>query len=78
MVPGKYLGTYEVQGYHTWVDWWMNFTYLGIGFHDLKRSAYGGQIYKTNGSHGCVNLSKSTAEKLYNSIEVGIPVVAYE
>ena len=78
MVPGKYLGTYEVQGYHTWVDWWMNFTYLGIGFHDLNRSAYGGQIYKTNGSHGCVNLSKSTAEKLYNSIEVGIPVVAYE
>lgn len=78
MVPGKYLGTYEVQGYHTWVDWWMNFTYLGIGFHDLNRSAYGGEIYKTNGSHGCVNLSKSTAEKLYNSIEVGIPVVAHE
>lgn len=78
MVPGKYLGTYEVQGYHTWVDWWMNFTYLGIGFHDLSRSAYGGEIYKTNGSHGCVNLSKSTAEKLYNSIEVGIPVVVHD
>jgi hypothetical protein len=78
MVPGKYLGTYEVQGYHTWVDWWMQYTYLGIGFHDLTRSAYGGDIYLTDGSHGCVNLSKSTAESLYNSIEIGIPVVVHD
>lgn len=78
MIPGKYLGTYDVQGYHTWVDYWMAVTYTGIGFHDLSRGAYGGTIYLTNGSHGCINLSKSTAQALYESIEVGIPVVMHE
>ena len=42
----------------------------GIGLHDASwRSSFGGSIYKTNGSHGCVNMPYSVAEAIYNNIE---------
>lgn len=69
------LGTYEVQGYEQPVDYWMNFTEIGIGFHDLARSAYGGEIYKTSGSHGCINLPLEKAEELFNIVDIGYPVI---
>lgn len=69
------LGTYAVQGYETWVQYWMPVTYTGIGLHDLNRSAYGGSIYQTNGSHGCINLPLNIAADLYNQVEVGTPVM---
>lgn len=74
-IKGKYLGTYEVQGYHTWVDYWMPIDHTGIGLHDLSRSAYGGEIYKTNGSHGCINLPKDIAAQIFEKTTVGMPVI---
>ena len=71
-IPGQYLGTYEVEGYHTWVDFIDN---NGIGLHDLARSAYGGDIYLTNGSHGCINLPWDMAEKIYNEVTIETPVL---
>lgn len=51
-------GTYE---YEEPVDYWMPFD-GGIGFHDAPwRDAFGGDIYLTNGSHGCINLIKRGA-----------------
>jgi lipoprotein-anchoring transpeptidase ErfK/SrfK len=72
------LGTYAVQGYETWVDYWMPVTYTGIGLHDLDRSAYGGNIYLTNGSHGCINLPHDFAASLFDSTVNGIPVIIHE
>lgn len=74
-VNGKYLrGT----GYTTWVDKWMRLTNTGIGLHDAGwRSSFGGDIYKSNGSHGCVNLPKSYAYELYKNTYVGMPVIIY-
>ncbi len=69
------LGTYEVQGYEQPVDYWINFTEIGIGFHDLARSAYGGEIYKTNGSHGCINLPLEAVAQLWDIVEIGYPVI---
>ena len=77
-VAGRYLGTYEVQGYRQWVDFWMPFNYLGCGFHDLSRGAYGGSIYMYNGSHGCLNMRWSEAKALYNEIEDGLPVIVHD
>ena len=37
----------------------------------------GGDIYKTNGSHGCVNLPKDKAAEIYDLVEIGTPVVIY-
>ncbi len=71
----RYLGTMEVQGYRTLVQYWMPVTYTGIGLHDLNRSAYGGTIYQTNGSHGCINLPLDVAAKLYETVAIGTPVM---
>lgn len=69
------LGTYEVQGYETWVNYWMPVTYTGIGLHDLSRSAYGGDIYMTNGSHGCINLPLDIAKQIYDKVTINTPVL---
>lgn len=61
----------------TWVDYWMPFN-EGEGLHDASwRKKFGGNIYKSNGSHGCVNLPSDFAGKLYDEIEVGTPVIVY-
>ena len=50
----------------------------GIGFHDAAwRSRFGGTIYLTNGSHGCVNLPYSAAQTLYSNINTSIPIILY-
>ncbi|MCD8124811.1 MAG: L,D-transpeptidase/peptidoglycan binding protein [Lachnospiraceae bacterium] len=65
------------EDYETDVSYWMPF-YGGYGFHDASwRSSFGGSIYLTNGSHGCVNLPSSVAEELYGYVSVGTPVVVY-
>lgn len=75
MDRNRILGTYETYGYAQPVDYWIYFTEIDIGFHDLARSAYGGDIYKTNGSHGCVNLPLDVAAELYDTVEIGYPVI---
>lgn len=63
--------------YETPVSYWMAFN-GGIGFHDANwRSKFGGAIYKTNGSHGCVNLPPKIAQQLYNSMSTKTPVVVH-
>lgn len=67
-------GTYE---YESHVDYWMPFN-GGIGLHDAAwRSNFGGSIYKTSGSHGCINLPSAKAKTLYDLVYKGIPVICY-
>ena len=57
------------DGYASPVSFWMPFN-GGIGLHDASwRSVFGGTIYKTNGSHGCVNLPYNVAKDIYYNIE---------
>lgn len=61
--------------YRSKVKYWMAYDGISYGLHDASwRKKFGGKIYKTNGSHGCVNLPTSAAEKLFSMIEVGTPV----
>lgn len=63
--------------YATPVNYWMPFN-GNIGMHDLtSRRAFGGDIYKTNGSHGCINLPLSAAETIYETISDNYPVLVY-
>ena len=63
--------------YRTPVSYWMPFN-RGQGMHDATwRGRFGGQIYKGNGSHGCVNLPLSVAAEIYKNITVGDPVIVY-
>lgn len=66
------------EDYATPVDYWM--PYAGdVGMHDATwRKSFGGSIYKTNGSHGCVNLPHSVAKTIYEAIEKGYAVLVYE
>jgi lipoprotein-anchoring transpeptidase ErfK/SrfK len=66
------------EDYETPVTFWMPFTNNGIGFHDATwRSKFGGEIYRSSGSHGCVNLPYAAAQELFNIAYVGLPVVCY-
>ncbi|QZY54527.1 L,D-transpeptidase family protein [Crassaminicella profunda] len=59
------------------VAFWMPFD-GGIGLHDASwRSKFGGNIYKTNGSHGCINMPYNVAKEIFNNIEVNTPVICY-
>ncbi len=65
------------ENYRSFVNYWMPFD-AGEGLHDATwRSNFGGKIYLTNGSHGCVNLAKSVAAEVYDLVEVGTPVFVY-
>lgn len=69
--------TLKGQNYRTPVSYWMPFN-GNIGMHDSSwRSSFGGVIYQTNGSHGCINLPPAVAKTIFENIEKGIPVLCY-
>lgn len=64
-------------GYDVKVNYWMPFVY-GQGLHDASwQSSFGGNRYKTNGSHGCINLPKDQAALIYETIDAGYPIIIY-
>lgn len=70
--------TLRGPGYATPVDFWMPFN-GNIGMHDAGwRRQFGGNIYLRNGSHGCINLPREEAEKIYEAVYKGFPVVCYK
>ena len=71
------LGSLDVQGYASPVSFWAPFN-GGQGLHDAPwRDEFGGDIYESNGSHGCVNIPPWNMEAIYNAIEIGNAVVIY-
>lgn len=65
--------------YTAHVNYWIPYSEdLTIGLHDLtSRSAFGGDIYLTNGSHGCVNTPIDAVKQIYDVVAYGFPVVVY-
>ncbi|MDO4939834.1 MAG: L,D-transpeptidase family protein [Lachnospiraceae bacterium] len=79
-IPDKTLKGKNVDGtdYESFVHFWMPFN-GGYGLHDASwRNKFGGEIYKTGGSHGCVNLPTAKAQEIWNVIWVGMPVYVHE
>jgi len=65
-------------GYAADVKYWMPF-YGNIGVHDASwRRSFGGEIYKRNGTHGCVNAPVYLAKVIFEHIEEGVPIISYE
>ena len=68
----------------TWnehVDYWIGFDPTGVhkGFHDASwRTEFGGEIYKTDPSHGCINMPTNMVAKLHSLVHIGTPVYIYE
>ena len=82
--PGVFGLTYKTRNavlrganYETPVNYWMPFN-GNVGMHDATwRSSFGGTIYLTSGSHGCVNLPLNMAAAIYEYMSTGFPIVCY-
>ncbi|MCR4705362.1 MAG: L,D-transpeptidase/peptidoglycan binding protein [Lachnospiraceae bacterium] len=69
--------TLRGPGYASFVHFWMPVK-NGIGIHDAPwRDTFGGEIYKRDGSHGCINTPYEPMERLYELTEIGTPVVMF-
>ncbi len=65
------------EDYSSPVNYFMPFAY-NVGIHDATwRSQFGGQIYKSSGSHGCINVPYEIAKTIYENIAIDTPVIAY-
>ena len=69
--------TLSGPGYNSFVRYWMK-VYRGVGIHDASwRKKFGEEIYKTNGSHGCINCPSDAMPVIYDLIEDGTPVITF-
>ena len=69
--------TLSGEGYDSKVKYWMPFN-RNVGLHDAPwRKTFGGQIYRNNGSHGCINLPPANAAKIYENVDKDTPVIVY-
>lgn len=65
------------KNYATPVKYWMAVD-GNIGIHDATwRDEFGGDIYLTNGSHGCINTPLEVMSELYELVEEGTPVILF-
>ena len=78
-VRNKQTSTYLIgKDYRSYVNYWCPIIGNSIGIHDATwRGSFGGNIYKTNGSHGCINLPLAAVTQLFPILNVGTPVVVF-
>jgi hypothetical protein len=65
----------------TWnvaVNYWFPITWDGYGLHDATwQPAFGGDLWRTNGSHGCVNMPLDVATTFYQYAAAGTTVLIH-
>ena len=65
------------NAYEQPVEYWIAFN-GSQGMHDaIWRGEFGGDIYKSWGSHGCVNLPLDAAKRIYEEVYMYYPVIVY-
>lgn len=70
---------FHMKRYNSDVTFWLPFN-GDVGIHDASwRSGpdYTTTLYQTNGSHGCINTPYDAAEKIFNTVGIGHPVIVY-
>lgn len=79
MIP--YKKSPETLTGDTWeeeVTYWMPF-HDGQGLHDAPwRNEFGGNIYQSSGSHGCINLPPAAAAVIYENMQERMPIFLYK
>lgn len=79
---GSTVGYTGEQDYNVKVNYWIPFEKSGYGFHDAEGwkpyARYGGTYYKTEGSHGCINMRNKDVKVLFETVENGTPVWVHE
>lgn len=64
--------TMRGEDYETFVACWVRITWTGTGFHPANWqpwSRWTKDLYRTRGSHGCINLHPADAEKIYQMVK---------
>lgn len=66
--------------YVTHVDYWMPINWSGVGIHDAswRNGKFGGEIYKTRGSYGCVNTPTNAVKQIFDNVKINTPVIVYK
>ena len=57
--------------YKTPTKYWIRITWTGTGYHYMNRSDWDKwtpDLYKTRGSHGCINLQLEDVKNIYNLV----------
>lgn len=65
--------------YNADVTFWLPFN-GDVGIHDASwrtEADYVPSTYETSGSHGCINTPFAAAEKVFNTVDIGYPVIVY-
>lgn len=77
--PARLRGSANGHSWDLMVKYWLGFTYDGQGVHDStwRYSGYGKEIYKGDGSNGCVNTPMDKVSKIYEKSYYGMPVIVY-
>lgn len=66
------------ETYRSKVSYWAPINWSGVGLHDASwRSTFGGNIYKSGGSHGCINIPVPVMKNLFPQTFTGMPVIVY-
>lgn len=59
--------------YKTPTKYWIRITWTGTGYHYMSRSdwdKWSPELYKTRGSHGCINLQLEDVKTIYNYVKM--------
>ena len=67
--------------YETPTQYWVRIMWTGTGYHYLGRSdwsRWSPELYKTRGSHGCINLQLEDAKNIYNLVKLRDAVFIHE
>lgn len=60
------------------VEYWLPFDGTGQGIHDANwQGTFGGSVYVTGGSQGCINTPPAVMAQLYDLVYIGIPVIVF-
>lgn len=64
--------------YSSPVSYWMPFDHVGQGIHDAPwQPAFGGNLWQTNGSLGCINTPTNVMAQIFDIVEIGTPVIIF-
>lgn len=62
------------EDYETPTKYWIRITWTGTGYHYMNRSDWDKwtpELYKTKGSHGCINLQLEDVKTIYGYVKLG-------
>lgn len=69
----------QQKNYSIPVSYWMPFDDVGQGIHDAPwQNQFGGDLYQTYGSLGCINTPVEVMDEVFQLVELGTPVIIYE